>query len=186
MLNSGKKNCATKKKYFSIHNSRSNEAIALYRKLNMELELLTLDPEKAFDTVNHDIMFSKLYQDGVLQFFQDLVLQDLVLCCTVQHQSWLAFQYLAQAEQYHLHMLGRQHLGLQMLPLVCEKAFDTVNHDIMFNKLYQNGVEGDMWSLMNNMYKGMTFKVFFSCSSSLSFIIDSNILKNVLVTTIPL
>jgi hypothetical protein len=29
----------------------------------------------------------------------------------------------------------------------------------MFNKLYQDGVEGDMWSLMNNMYKGMTFKV---------------------------
>jgi hypothetical protein len=26
-------------------------------------------------------------------------------------------------------------------------------------KLYQDGVEGDMWSLMNNMYKGMTFKV---------------------------
>jgi hypothetical protein len=29
----------------------------------------------------------------------------------------------------------------------------------MFNKLYQDGVEGDMLSLMNNMYKGMTFKV---------------------------
>ena len=29
----------------------------------------------------------------------------------------------------------------------------------MFNKFYQDGVEGDMWSLMNNMYKGMTFKV---------------------------
>jgi hypothetical protein len=81
---------------------------------------------------------------GWLQFFQDLVLQDLVLCCTVQHQSWLAFQYLVQAEQYHLHMLGRQHLCLQI---------------IMFSKLYQDGVEGDMWSLMNNMYKGMTFKV---------------------------
>jgi hypothetical protein len=31
----------------------------------MELEVLTLDAEKAFDTFNHDIMFSKLYQDGV-------------------------------------------------------------------------------------------------------------------------
>ena len=30
------------------------------------------------------------------------------------------------------------------------------------------------------------FWVFFSCSSSLSFIMDSNILENVLVTTIPL
>ena len=35
------------------------ETIARYRELNMEMELevLTLDAEKAFDTVNHDIMF---------------------------------------------------------------------------------------------------------------------------------
>ena len=50
-------------------------------------------------------------------------------------------------------------MELEVLALDAEKAFDTVNHDIRFNKLYQDGVEGDMWSLMNNMYKGMTFKV---------------------------
>jgi hypothetical protein len=50
------------------------------------------------------------------------------------------------------------HLTLNVIP-DAEKAFDTFNHDIMFSKLYQDGVEGDMWSLMNNMYKGMTFKV---------------------------
>ena len=50
-------------------------------------------------------------------------------------------------------------MELEVLTLDAEKAFDTVNHDIMFNKLYQDGAEGDMCSLMNNMYKGMTFKV---------------------------
>jgi hypothetical protein len=47
-------------------------------------------------------------------------------------------------------------MELEIFTLDAEKAFDTVNHDIMFNKLYQDVVEGDMWSLMNNMYKGMT------------------------------
>jgi hypothetical protein len=31
-------------------------------KLNMKMEVLTLEAEKAFDTVNHDIMFNKLYR----------------------------------------------------------------------------------------------------------------------------
>jgi hypothetical protein len=59
-------------------------------------------------------------------------------------------------------------MELEELTLDAEKAFNPVNHDIMFNKLYQDGVEGDMWSLMNNMYKGMTLKErsqFFLCIS---------------------
>jgi hypothetical protein len=36
-----------------------------------------------------------------------------------------------------------------------EKAFDTVNHDIMLNKLYHDGITGDMWLLLRNIYDGL-------------------------------
>jgi hypothetical protein len=47
----------------------------------MELELLTLDAEKAFDTFNHDIMFSKLYQDGVEGRVDHFALAEFLVLC---------------------------------------------------------------------------------------------------------
>jgi hypothetical protein len=41
------------------------KTILIYKKFNRDLELLTVDAEKAFDTVNHDIMLNKLYHDGI-------------------------------------------------------------------------------------------------------------------------
>jgi hypothetical protein len=38
----------------------ASETILIYKKINRDLELLTVDAEKAFDTVNHDIMLNKL------------------------------------------------------------------------------------------------------------------------------
>jgi hypothetical protein len=40
-----------------------------------------------------------------------------------------------------------------------EKAFDKLNHEILFNKLYRNGIEGNMWVLLRNMYREMTTQV---------------------------
>jgi hypothetical protein len=40
-----------------------------------------------------------------------------------------------------------------------EKAFDTVNHDIMLNKLYHDGITGDMWLLLRNISDGLILKV---------------------------
>jgi 3-methyladenine DNA glycosylase/8-oxoguanine DNA glycosylase len=34
---------------------------------------------------------------------------------------------------------------LLLLTLDAEKAFDKLNHEILFNKLYHNGIKGDMW-----------------------------------------
>jgi hypothetical protein len=37
---------------------------------------------------------------------------------------------------------------LLLLNLDAEKAFDKLNHEILFNKLYHNGIKGDMWVLL--------------------------------------
>ena len=48
---------------------------------------------------------------------------------------------------------------LLLLTLDAEKAFDKLNHEILFNKLYHNGIKGDMWVLLRNMYREMTTQV---------------------------
>jgi hypothetical protein len=48
---------------------------------------------------------------------------------------------------------------LLLLILDAEKAFDKLNHEILFNKLYHNGIKGDMWVLLRNMYREMTTQV---------------------------
>ena len=48
---------------------------------------------------------------------------------------------------------------LELLTVDAEKEFDTVNHDIMLNKLYHDGITGDMWLLLRNIYDGLILKV---------------------------
>ena len=48
---------------------------------------------------------------------------------------------------------------LELLAVDVENAFDTVNHDIMLNKLYHDGITGDMWLLLRNIYDGLILKV---------------------------
>ncbi|VDI17850.1 Hypothetical predicted protein [Mytilus galloprovincialis] len=48
---------------------------------------------------------------------------------------------------------------LELLTLDAEKAFDTVTHEIMLNKMFHNGIRGDMWVLLKNIYTNMTLQV---------------------------
>ena len=43
--------------------------------------------------------------------------------------------------------------------LDAEKAFDTVHHEILFNKIFHDGINGDMWILLRNVYRDMSVKV---------------------------
>ncbi|CAG2249344.1 unnamed protein product [Mytilus edulis] len=48
---------------------------------------------------------------------------------------------------------------LILITLDAEKAFDKLNHEILFNKLYHYGIKGKLWILLRNLYKGMSIKV---------------------------
>ena len=47
-------------------------------------------------------------------------------------------------------------VGPLLFTLDAEKAFDKLNHEILFNKLYHTGIKGDMWVLLRNMYRELT------------------------------
>ena len=46
-----------------------------------------------------------------------------------------------------------------LLTLDAEKAFDKLNHEILFNKMYHYGIDGDMWILLRNMYREMSIQI---------------------------
>ena len=40
-----------------------------------------------------------------------------------------------------------------------KRLFDTVHHEILFNKIFHDGINGDMWILLRNVYRDMSVKV---------------------------
>jgi hypothetical protein len=53
--------------------------------------------------------------------------------------------------------------------LDAQKAFDRVHHEILFNKIYHDGIQGDLWLLIQNMYREVTVKVKWNNSLSEQF-----------------
>jgi len=58
---------------------------------------------------------------------------------------------------------------LVLLTLDAQKAFDKVHHEILFNKIYHDGITGNLWLLMRNLYRDVTVKVKWNNSTSESF-----------------
>ena len=58
---------------------------------------------------------------------------------------------------------------LFLVTLDAQKAFDRVHHEILFNKIYHDGIQGDLWLLIQNMYREVTVKVKWNNSLSEQF-----------------
>jgi hypothetical protein len=72
---------------------------------------------------------------------------------------------------------------LLLLTLDAEKAFDKLNHEILFNKLYHNGIKGDMWVLLRNMYREMTTQVKWTNHLSETNYVNQGILQGAKLST---
>ena len=49
--------------------------------------------------------------------------------------------------------------SLFLVTLDSQKAFDVVNHVILLDKLYEAGIHPSLWTIVKNMYSGLTSKV---------------------------
>jgi hypothetical protein len=58
-----------------------------------------------------------------------------------------------------LRELGMSSLLKMVLINAFAEFFDTVHHEILFNEIFHDGINGNMWILLRNVYRGMSVKV---------------------------
>jgi hypothetical protein len=100
------------------------------------------------------------------KFFETIVKDRLETDITIT-QSLTAWIYRRCLKHFCCVYNNRNHfvislilkVYLELVALDAEKAFDTVNHEIMLNKLFHDGIDGDMWILLRNVYKDLTLKI---------------------------
>ena len=74
---------------------------------------------------------------------------------TEKTSSMNAAFIISEAMEHHREL----NKPLLLATLDAQKAFDRVNHEILFNKLYHIGVQGPLWLLLRNLYRQSTVKV---------------------------
>lgn len=74
---------------------------------------------------------------------------------TTKSSSLNAAYLITEVYNYHKEM-GKP---LILVSLDAQKAFDTVNHEILFNKLYHFGIQDKLWILLRNLYRNSTASI---------------------------
>ena len=70
---------------------------------------------------------------------------------------------------------NHQKKPLFIAALDVQKAFDVVSHSSLLRKLYINGISGDDWLLMKDLYTGMTARVKWDGFLSSPFVIKQGV-----------
>ncbi|CAC5368796.1 unnamed protein product [Mytilus coruscus] len=99
---------------------------------------------------------------------------------TEKSSSLNAAFIVTQCVDYYKEIL----VQLVLLTLDNQKAFDKLNHEILFNKLYHDFIIGNTWILLKNMYKNVTVKVKWDNTMSQQFIQRQGVRQGAKLSTI--
>ena len=64
---------------------------------------------------------------------------------------------------------------LFLMTLDSQKAFDVVNHVILLDNLYETGIHPSLWTIVKDLYSGLSSKVKWMGEWSESFIIQQGV-----------
>jgi hypothetical protein len=159
----------------------ASETILIYKKFNRDLELLTVDAEKAFDTFNHDIMLNKLYHDGItgdMWLLLRNIYDGIILKVkwgdktteSIDIKQGIRQGKVSNAFSASTVRSSKSRLNFLYINIVSD-AINAVNlldacsvkplckGFCVGEKLYHDGITGDMWLLLRNIYDGLILKV---------------------------
>ena len=99
---------------------------------------------------------------------------------TEKYSSLNAAFIVSQAIEHHKELKE----VLMLLTLDAQKAFDKLNHELLFNKLYHDGITGDLWLLLRNMYRNVSVKVKWNNHQSDKFIQEQGVRQGAKLSTV--
>ncbi len=77
----------------------------------------------------------------------------------------------------------RENKPLYIATLDSQKAFDVVSHEILLNRLYDSGVQPHAWTVIKDMYYGLTSRIKWTGDISEAFGISQGVRQGGILST---